>query len=530
MAELYPPFYSEMRQSVRGVTPSSSRTLWSLIIVKCLSVLYATVNPNDHFADGRLDNLASLEEADYEGYPNDYPDVHRIDEFQAEYAEQETITDERTWSLGGRITRQNRFGDFAFYEITDGTASVQIMLIDGDRGDIEGATEGFEQLLNNVDIGDILAVDGFARRSNTGELTLYVDEFTVISKTLQEPQNDRDELGESQRIKQRTPSIQSSNELQSTLQARFEMTTAIRQELQSRQFTEVETPILQQFANGAEATPFQTYCESLSRDMYLRIAPELYLKRLVVGGFDRVFEVARNFRNEDIDTTHNPEFTMLELYQTYADYTDMMALTEEVVATAAEAVTGDTTVRYNEQTLDFEPSWERAQFDELVRRYSTVDIDAVSDDELRTHIQDTYDETLSEKTTRDDMLMELYDEAVEPNLTGPVFVMDYPKSSTPLCKTHADDSTRVERFEAVVAGTELANAYTELIDPRAQAKRLIGQSENTDVVNEPFIHALSFGMPPTGGLGIGIDRLAMLLTDSQSIKNVLAFPLTTNRV
>lgn len=480
------------------------------------------------FNDDRIENLRSLENEGCGGYPHEYPDVQSISQFREQYGGEETIEDETTWSLGGRVTRQNTFGDFGFHDISDGTTSVQTMFVNADVDD--DGTKDFDVLLNDVNVGDVITVTGTPGYSDTGELTLFVNEFTVVSKALQDPQSTQDDASDSGRVRQRTPTIQSDDELRSTLQSRFEMTTVIRQELLDRQFTEVETPILQQFSGGAEATPFQTYCEALDEEMFLRIAPELYLKRLVVGGFNRVFEVARNFRNESIDTTHNPEFTMLELYETYADYNDMMELTEQVVATAAEAVAGDTTVEYDGEELDFEAPWRRASFDELVQTHADVDVESLSDDELRTHVADEFGEEVPEDAPRGDILMELYDEVVEPNLTGPVFVTEYPRSSTPLCKTCPDDETRVERFEAVVAGTELANAYTELIDPRAQVERLTEQADDPDAINQPFVQALAYGMPPTGGLGIGIDRLAMLLTDSQSIKDVLAFPMTTRRV
>ncbi len=474
------------------------------------------------FADDRLEHLEQLEEQNYDAYSSDMPTPTSIDMFCNTYHEQEEIEDSQEWVLAGRITRKNTFGDFSFFDIDDRTDSVQVMCR---RDEIED----YDMLEDHINLGDHVVFNGTAGRSNTGELSLVAEQYSLSSKSLTEYSTEWNSLGERQRIEQRTSALSTDDDLFNSVRTRFEMQQEIRQYLNMNEFLEVETPTIDKYSGGAESTDFETYCEDINQNMSLRVAPELYLKRLITAGYTQIYEIARCYRNESIDTTHNPEFTMLELYQAYADYEDMMELTENLVSTVTENITGSTRITFNETEVDMSAPWERRAFDDLVTEYMSYEdkIQSAEEAEIRSHLEEEYNVDVDINATYDEVLMELFEEAIEPELVGPIFVTDYPTVSTPLCQTHNSDSTRVERFEVFVSGMEIANAYTELTNPVEQYERI---SEQGEEVNMEFINAISNGMPPTGGLGIGLDRLAMILTDSQSIKNVIPYPLTYQRV
>lgn len=486
---------------------------------------------NNAFNTDRIERTENLEEQGVDPYP-DLGDVDPspIDEFVVQYNDEEDL-DDREWVLSGRVTRENEFGDFVFFDIDDRTNDVQVMCSVDDRSNFE--TENYD-LLQNINIGDRVVFEGTSGFSNTGELTLYADSWTLASASLRDTGDSWNQLNEENRIVERTAAITTDDNLYDTIQMRFDVHQSVRDFLRNNSFQEVQTPILHNRPGGAEATPFETYCEALDRDVYLRIAPELYLKRLVTAGYGRVFEMSQCFRNEDIDTTHNPEFTMMELYQEYADYEDMMELTEQMFAYVAEELVGSTTIEYDGQEVDLEPPWERVSFDELVLDVfgveSTSDLTYTQVEEYLIENHEMSEQETSDIGTLDGLLMEVFEEEVEDNLTGPIFVTDYPRVSTPLCQTHPEDETRVQRFEAFILGMEVGNSYTELTDPREQRQRLIEQSGDEDDINDEFVNALAYGMPPTAGLGVGIDRLAMLITDSQSIKEIIAYPMTHRRV
>ncbi len=475
---------------------------------------------NTQFAEGRLEHLEQLEEQNHNAYSIDISQPSQIIEFCEMYQDTDEITDSQEWVLAGRITRKNAFGDFSFFDIDDRTESVQVMC----RRD---TIEEYDILEDNVNLGDHVVFEGVAGRSNTGELSIVAHSYSISSKSLTEYSTEWNSLGEQQRIEQRTSALVSDDDLFNSVRLRFEMQQEIRDYLNQEEFLEVETPTIDKYSGGADSTDFETYCEDINQNMSLRVAPELYLKRLITAGYSQIYEIARCYRNESIDTTHNPEFTMLELYQSYADYNDMMELTENLVATVTENITGSTTIIYDETEVDMSAPWERRNFDELVSEYINTEINSTNESDIRYHIEEHYDVEMESNLTYDEVLMELFETAIEPELVGPVFVTDYPTISTPLCQTHESDDTRVERFEAFVSGMEIANAYSELTNPVEQYERM---SEQEGELNTEFIDAISNGMPPTGGLGIGIDRLAMIITDSQSIKNVLPYPLTYNRV
>lgn len=481
------------------------------------------------FSEHRMEAAEQLEESQ-ELYPT-MGDTNPTDvsEFNRQYEDSENIDDENLWTLSGRIVRENEFGDFVFYDINDSTGTVQVMCSVDER--TEFRTEDYNDL-QHVNIGDRVVFEGKAGRSDTGELTLRAESYVISSNALQDMSGERNELGDEMQITHRTRALISNNDLHDTVRTRFEIQSGVRSFLSSQDYIEVETPILQQNPGGAEATPFATHCEALDRDVYLRIAPELYLKRLITSGFGQVFEMSRCFRNEDIDTTHNPEFTLLELYREYADYTDMMELTENVYAYVAEEVTGETTIEYGGEEVDLSPSWERISFDSAIEDVFSQRVESLTEDQVRNYLvsRHGYDSDDIIDSSTDELLMEVFDVAVEPSLVQPTFVTDYPKVSTPLCMTTENSDKRVERFEAFICGMEVANSYTELTDPRLQRERLIEQAGGEDNIDEEFVTALSYGMPPTAGLGLGIDRMCMLLTDTQSIKDVIPYPMSSTRI
>lgn len=488
------------------------------------------MSENNEFSEDRIESTEQLEDSGMNPYPDlGDTDPSPIDEFVDQYDGEESI-DDQEWTLSGRITRENDFGDFKFYDIDDKTDEVQVMCSVDERSDFE--TDNFD-FIDSVNIGDRVVFVGHPGLSNSGELTLNAHTWTMAASSLRDTADSYNQLSERNRIEERTAAITTDDSLYQSIQTRFEIHHSVRNYLTQNEFQEVQTPVLHNSPGGAEATPFRTHCNALDRDVYLRIAPELYLKRLVTAGFGRVFELSRCFRNEDIDTTHNPEFTMMELYQEYADYEDMMNLTENLFAQVAQDVVDDTTIEYDGETVDLSPPWDRVKFDDLVADVLEVsDIEELTYSEVQQYLIDNNQFTLSDLSnieSLDGLLMEVFEEEVEPHLDGPVFVQDYPRVSTPLCQTHPEDDSRVQRFEAFVLGMEVGNSYTELTDPREQRRRLIDQAGGEEDIDNQFVNALAYGMPPTAGLGIGIDRLAMLITDSQSIKDIIPYPMTNRR-
>lgn len=482
---------------------------------------------NTNFAEDRIEHVEQLEEQGYNSYPSDTPTPSAdVDTFCQVYDDYEDMEDiDMEWTLAGRITRVNEFGDFAFYDIDDRTNSVQVMCHSNNISDYE--------ILSHVNMGDHVVFTGTPERSNTGELTLNADSFTISSKSLTEHSTDWNSLNEQQSVEQRTSALTSDDELFNSVRTRFELQQTIRSILESDGFLEVETPTMDHYSGGNESSSFDTHCEAIDSELSLRVAPELYLKRLITAGYSRIFEMARCYRNESIDTTHNPEFTMLELYQTYADYEDMMSLVERIVFDSSQRVLDDETVVYDGEEVNLQPPWERRTFDSLVDEYLDDVVGSDEEEDIREYLINEYDSDVAEDNgaTYVDLTLELFDRAIEPTLSGPIFVTDYPTVSTPLCQTVEDDESRVQRFEAFIEGMEIANAYTELTNPVEQRDRFLDQTGNSsEDVNEEFIQAISHGMPPTGGLGLGIDRVAMILTDSQSIKDVIPYPLSMNRV
>ena len=471
----------------------------------------------------RLDSLTRIRARGIDPYPHSYHPSHTIREAVTLFGQQGESSQDI--SLAGRMMSKRSMGKISFLDIRDNSGKIQLAL----RYDLLGR-ERYE-FLQDIDIGDIIGVEGKLFRTKAGELTLEVSDFAMLCKSLRPlPEKWHGLADVEKRYRQRYLDLISNEESKSIFISRSKIITAIRSFLDKQGFMEVETPVLQPHAGGALARPFVTHHHALDEDLYLRIALELHLKRLVVGGFDKVYEMARAFRNEGISVKHNPEFTLLECYQAYSDYNDMMRLVEEMFSYVVREVLGGTKLTYNGNTIDFNLPWQRLYLCEAIREYCGIDFEDYPDAaSLRTRMTEL-DMDVDPTKGRGRLIDELISTFVEPNLVQPTFLLDYPVEMSPLAKRKRGNDRLVERFEGFVAGMETANAFTELNDPLEQRERfrqqLKGQvaDEEVEIADEDFLQALEYGMPPTGGLGMGIDRLVMLLTNQQSIREVILFP------
>ncbi len=423
--------------------------------------------------------------------------------------------------VAGRLMSRREHGKTQFGHIQDESGRLQLYL----RRDTLGE-DAFDRL-DLLDIGDFVGARGELFRTRTGEITVNVRELVLLTKSLHPlPEKFHGLRDIETRYRQRYVDLIVNPESRAVLVRRTQLIRLLRQFLDSRGFIEVETPILQPIYGGAAAAPFVTHYNVLDQPMFLRISDELYLKRLIVGGFERVYEIGKDFRNEGLDRTHNPEFTQLELYWAYADYNDMMALVEELFRFLAIELYGRTTIEYGGRTIDFGRPWQRLRFvDELARRIEADPL-RLSLPLLR-KVAAYHGIAVSEQTSHAKLLDKLFSELVQDHIVEPTFVLDHPKVTTPLAKEHRDNPELVERFEPVVCGMELGNAFSELNDPVEQRRRFeagVAANEEYATVDEDYCTALEYGMPPTGGLGIGIDRLTMLFTNSSTIRDVILFP------
>lgn len=420
--------------------------------------------------------------------------------------------------VAGRLMTRRIHGKSAFADLKDDTGKIQIYA----KFDVLGEKEF--RFFNQLDLGDILGIEGTLFVTHKGEKTIKIEHFALLSKIVRIlPEKWHGLKDVESRYRHRYLDLIMNDEVQDVFRKRSEITRFIRGFLDAKEFVEVETPMMQPVPGGARAKPFETHHEALNVDLYLRVAPELYLKRLLVGGFSKVYEVNRNFRNEGISTKHNPEFTMLELYQAYADYETMMNLAEELVCDLVQKLYQKDTITYGNHTLRFQRPWKRLSFYEVLKEKSGHDWRKSSVKDLAKKVGIPL-EQYSEEV---DILNEAFDRFVQPDLIHPTFVIDYPAVTTPLAKRKSDAPDLVYRFELFIAKMEVANAFSELNDPFEQRERMtkqkevIGAGKETD---EDFLVALEYGMPPAGGLGIGIDRLVMILTNSPSIRDVILFP------
>ncbi|MCE5274012.1 MAG: lysine--tRNA ligase [Syntrophaceae bacterium] len=459
-------------------------------------------------------------------FPNTYRKDTDISAFIQTYGEKdadELKTIATLHRLAGRIMAVRKFGKASFIHFQDSTGKLQAFFEAALLG-----TDAYE-LFKKLDIGDIIGLWGTPVKTRTGELSVYVQRFELLTKSFRPLPEKWHGLKDVEiRYRQRYVDLVVSPEVKQTFLTRTRIITAMRHYMDSHSFVEVETPMMQSIPGGATAKPFSTHHNALDMDLYLRIAPELYLKRLIVGGFERVYEVNRNFRNEGIDTRHNPEFTMMEFYMAYADYVDLMAFTENMVASVAQEVLGKTAVTYQGIPLDFAPPWQRYTLKDATRKIGGVPAEVLEDaDKARAFCKSREIETEGNELLGD-LQLAIFEATTEDKLMGPVFITTYPAEVSPLSRRNNDDPNVVDRFELYIAGREIANAFSELNDPFDQRERFIEQvrkKEGPSEVDEDYLRALEYGMPPTAGEGIGIDRLVMLFTDSPSIRDVILFPL-----
>jgi lysyl-tRNA synthetase, class II len=432
-------------------------------------------------------------------------------------------------TVAGRIMSKRGQGKVVFSDIHDRDGKMQLFL----KIDLVG--EENLKLYKTLDIGDIISATGEVFKTKTEEVTVKVTEFQLVCKSLKPlPEKWHGLKDPDLRYRQREIDIITNSEVKDTFVKRSKIISAMREFLDQKGYLEVETPVLSAIAGGAAARPFITHHNTLDIDMYLRIATELHLKRLIVAGMEKVYEIGRIFRNEGMDIRHNPEFTSIELYEAYSDYNDMMEITENMVAYICEKVTGSTKVNYQGTEIDFMPPWNRMTMVDVVKKYAGIDFNEISSDEEAQKIAKEKNLEFPkplDKVTKGEVLVALFDEFGEDKLIQPTFVMDYPVENSPLTKKKRGNEAFTERFEGFVFGRELCNAYSELNDPIVQRQRFEQQTRERElgddeayVLDEQFMSALETGMPPTGGMGMGIDRLVMFLTDSASIRDVILFP------
>ena len=433
--------------------------------------------------------------------------------------------DGKTVSIAGRLMAKRGMGKSSFCDLYDRDGKIQLFVRINDLGD-----EVYDEF-KKLDIGDIIGVKGVVFKTRMGEISVRVSEYTLLSKSLRPlPEKFHGLKDTDIRYRQRYLDLIVNPEVRKTFILRSKIISTIRSFLNDRGFLEVDTPLLNTIPGGAAARPFITHHNTLDIDLYLRISPELYLKRLIVGGLEKVYEMGRMFRNEGMSVKHNPEFTLLELYEAFTDYKGMMELTENLITHVAKEVLGTTEIEYQEQKIDLSIPWTRMTMTDAVKKYAGVDFDSLSYDEAVSLAREKGIE-LSGNIFKGEILNMFFEEFAEANLIQPTFIMDYPVEVSPLTKRKPDKPELTERFELFITGREMANAYSELNDPIDQKERFLAQvkkreqgDEEANMMDEDYITSLEHGLPPTGGLGIGIDRLIMLLTDSYSIRDVLLFP------
>ncbi|MCC5639653.1 lysine--tRNA ligase [Nostoc sp. CHAB 5844] len=485
----------------------------------------------------RLEKVDQIKQLGANPYAYRWESTHHAAQLQEEFADLANGEEvDLEVAIAGRIMARRVFGKLAFFTLQDETGNIQLYLeknrIQESMAEIDA--DAFNHLKQLTDAGDILGVKGTIKRTEKGELSVYVKQYTILTKSLLPLPDKWHGLTDiAKRYRQRYVDLIVNPEVRQTFRRRAQITAGIRRYLEQRDFLEIETPVLQSEAGGADARPFVTYHNTLEMELYLRIATELHLKRLIVGGFEKVFELGRIFRNEGISTRHNPEFTSIEVYLAYADYNDMMALTEGIITTVAQEVLGTLQITYQGETVDLTPPWRRVTMHDLVKEATGLDFNSFQTLEAaKTAAKNAGLVNIQEVASIGKLLNEAFEQKVEENLIQPTFVIDYPVEISPLAKPHLSQPGLVERFELFIVGREAANSFSELTDPIDQRERLEAQAARKAAgdleaqgVDEDFLTALEYGMPPTAGLGIGIDRLVMLLTDSASIRDVIAFPL-----
>lgn len=473
--------------------------------------------------DERTKILETLKEED-NPFKYEYDRNVTIKGLLEEYSERdEKDLPDDNFSVAGRVMEVRNFGSLAFLDLRGEKGSIQVMVQDEDILDF------IDEYVQN---GDIVGVEGYLKFTQKGEFSIQAQDFELLTKGIRPIPSDFYGLEDQEtQYRDRPLHLISDIDARTVFRKRSKIISEMRHYLEDEEFMEVETPIIQPVYGGANAEPFRTHVSDKDMEAYLRIAPELYLKRLIIGGFERVFEIGKNFRNESIDTTHNPEYTAMELYQAYADYEDMMEITEEMIEDIAVEVTGSAVVEYQGEEIDLSAPWTRMTMIEAIEEYGGFDVTSMDNSEIKEKMQEV-DAELDSSYERGLAIAELFEEIAEEHLIQPVHIIDHPEETTPLCMEHREKEGLIERFESFIAGMEVSNAYTELRDPVKQRelfeKEERRQDEGDDEahpIDMDFVNALELGMPPTGGLGIGIDRIVMIMTDQESIRDVLLFPM-----
>ncbi len=488
----------------------------------------------------RVEKIERMRAAGIEPYPTRSEVTHTIEQALGLFAEAEAAgsSEPAEVALGGRLRSMRLMGKVFFAHIEDGTGRVQLFLRVNDLGEA-----GMESFRNDFDLGDFIQASGFMFRTRAGEVSLHVQNFKMLAKAITPLPAAKDEVVDGQvvrhasltdaetRFRQRYADLAVNPEVREVFRARARAVKALRDFLDGMGFLEVETPILQPIYGGAAARPFVTHHNQLKQDLYLRISFELYLKRLLVGMLDRVYEIGRDFRNEGVSFKHNPEFTQIEFYMAYADYHKVMEVTENMVAYAADQVAGTRQVTFKGHEINLDPPWRRMTLRDGILDTSGIDIDAHTDDELLAEAMEAKGMKLKPGTSRGKLIDSLLNDYLEPTLIQPTFLYNYPRDISPLAKSMPGNPQVVERFEGYVGGMELCNAFTELNDPLDQEQRFLEMGrdyekddEERHPMDDDYLRAMSYGMPPCGGFGMGVDRLAMLLTNRQSIREVILFP------
>jgi lysyl-tRNA synthetase class 2 len=482
---------------------------------------------NTLFDQTRLDKIDALKGKGVSIFPTSFDRQVTIQEIKTKYAEITHDKSAESVSTAGRIYIVRNHGKTVFADLGDETGKIQLYIRKNDLGD-----EQFELFNQFIERGDIIGVTGHVFRTKLGEITIWVDTFTLLCKAVCSlPEKFHGLTDVEKRYRQRYVDLIVNEESRQTFRNRSRIVSLLRRYLDEHGFLEFETPILQPVYGGANARPFTSYHNFLDQKLFLRIAPELYLKRLVVGGFEKVFEIARNFRNEAVDADHNPEFSMVEIYWAYHDFSDMMALTEDIVGSIISEVHGKYELPYGDITLNFTKPWKKLSMEDSVKEIGGVDVFSHSVEELRKLAQQHRIEGWEKANSQREFLIVFFEGLVEEKLIQPTFIYDYPVENSPLAKRHRSKEGFTERFEFFINGMEVGNGFSELNDPVDQKERFEAQDEKrrmgdveAQMIDYDFINALGYGMPPTGGVGIGIDRLVMLLTNNNSIKEVILFP------
>lgn len=480
------------------------------------------------FLKQRIKKLQELRSEGINPYPNQFKAKHTTLEIIAKFKDKspaEIEKNEQSFSVAGRLMAVRNFGKAAFINICDRKGHIQAYVRRDKIGD-----QAY-QFFTKLDIGDFLGIRGRVFLTHAGELTLMVEEFSLVAKSLRSlPEKWHGLQDIETKYRQRYLDLLVNPEVSKTFQIRSRLIALIREFLSQRDFLEVETPMMQAIPGGATARPFKTHHNALEMDLYLRIAPELYLKRLVVGGFERVFEINRNFRNEGISTQHNPEFTMLEFYQAYATFEDLMVLTEEMFRLLCMELHGSLRLTYQGTEIDFSPPWAQLTLKQAAAKFGDIDLQELDDQASARDHAKKLGIALRGNESTGEIIAEIFEEVAEAKLVQPTFITHYPVEISPLARKNEKNPEVTDRFELYIAGMEIANAFSELNDPEDQRRRFEDQAKlrvegQVTTIDEDFLLALEYGMPPAAGEGIGIDRLAMLFSNSPSIRDVILFPL-----